>query len=81
MFAGLIGVVSWIWFGSVALGVVIGLAMIVNLLVAGLAGTTIPLMLEHFGVDPAVASSIFLTTLTDIVGFFVFLGLAALILL
>ncbi len=81
MFAGLIGVVAWIWFGSVALGVVIGLAMIVNLLVAGLAGTTIPLMLEHFGVDPAVASSIFLTTLTDIVGFFVFLGLAALILL
>ena len=81
MFAGLIGVVAWIWFGSLALGVVIGLAMIVNLLVAGLAGTTIPLMLEHFGVDPAVASSIFLTTLTDIVGFFVFLGLAALILL
>ena len=81
MFAGLIGVVAWIWFGSVALGVVIGLAMIVNLLVAGLAGTTIPLMLEHFGVDPAVASSVFLTTLTDIVGFFVFLGLAALILL
>ena len=81
VFAGLIGVVAWIWFGSVALGVVIGLAMIVNLLVAGLAGTTIPLMLERFGVDPAVASSVFLTTLTDIVGFFVFLGLAALILL
>jgi len=81
LFAGLIGVVAWIWFGSVALGVVIGLAMIVNLLVAGLAGTTIPLMLERFGVDPAVASSVFLTTLTDIVGFFVFLGLAALILL
>ena len=81
LFAGLIGVVAWIWFGSVALGVVIGLAMIVNLLVAGLAGTTIPLMLERFGVDPAVASAVFLTTLTDIVGFFVFLGLAALILL
>ena len=79
--AGLSGVVAWIWFGSVAVGVVIGLAMIVNLLVAGLAGTPIPLMLERFGVDPAVASSVFLTTLTDIVGFFVFLGLAALILL
>ncbi len=81
LFAGLIGVVAWIWFGSVALGVVIGLAMIVNMLVAGLAGTTIPLMLERMGIDPAVASSVFLTTLTDIVGFFVFLGLAALILL
>ena len=81
LFAGLIGVVTWIWFGSVALGVVIGLAMTVNMLVAGLAGTTIPLMLERMGIDPAVASSVLLTTITDIVGFFVFLGLAALILL
>ncbi|MCH7832749.1 MAG: magnesium transporter, partial [Proteobacteria bacterium] len=81
LFAGLIGVVTWIWFGSLALGVVIGLAMSVNMLVAGLAGSTIPLMLDRIGVDPAVASSVFLTTVTDIVGFFVFLGLAALILL
>ena len=81
LFAGLIGVVAWIWFGSVALGVVIGLAMSVNMLVAGLAGSTIPLMLDRIGVDPAVASGVFLTTVTDIVGFFVFLGLAALILL
>ncbi len=81
IFAVLIGVVAWVWFGIPALGVVIGLAMIVNMLVAGLAGTTIPLALERLGIDPAVASSVFLTTVTDVVGFFVFLGLAALILL
>jgi magnesium transporter len=81
LFAALIGAVAWFWFGSGTLGVVIGLAMIVNMLVAGLAGTTIPLMLERIGIDPAVASSVFLTTVTDVVGFFVFLGLAALILL
>ena len=81
LFAGLTGVVVWVWFGSMALGVVIGLAMMVNMAVAGLAGTTIPLMLDRFGVDPAVASSVFLTTITDVVGFFVFLGLAWLILL
>ena len=80
LFAGLIGVVAWAWFGNPALGVVIGLAMIVNMIVAGLAGTTIPLVLERVGIDPAVASSVFLTTITDVVGFFVFLGLAALIL-
>jgi len=80
LFAGLIGAVVWFWFGSPTLGVVIGLAMIVNLLVAGLAGTTIPLALDRIGVDPAIASSVFLTTLTDVVGFFVFLGLAGLIL-
>ena len=81
IFAVLIGVVAWVWFGIPALGVVIGLAMIVNMLVAGLAGTTIPLALERLRIDPAVASSVFLTTVTDVVGFFVFLGLAALILL
>ncbi len=80
LFAVLIGIVVWLWFGSVGLGVVIGLAMIVNMFVAGLAGTTIPLALDRMGIDPAVASSVFLTTLTDVVGFFVFLGLAALLL-
>ncbi len=81
LFAVLIGGVAWFWFSSPMLGVVIGLAMVVNMFVAGLAGTTIPLALERFGVDPAVASSVFLTTVTDVVGFFVFLGLAALILI
>lgn len=81
LFAVLIGGVAWFWFSSPMLGVVIGLAMVVNMFVAGLAGTTIPLALERFGIDPAVASSVFLTTVTDVVGFFVFLGLAALILI
>ncbi|MBC8337701.1 MAG: magnesium transporter [Alphaproteobacteria bacterium] len=80
LFAGLIGAVAWFWFGSSALGVVIGLAMVVNMFVAGLAGTTIPLALYRMGIDPAVASSVFLTTVTDVVGFFTFLGLAALFL-
>jgi len=60
---------------------VIGLAMIVNMMVAGFAGTVIPVALDRAGVDPAIASSVLLTTVTDVVGFFVFLGLAALILL
>jgi magnesium transporter len=81
LFAALVGVVAWLWFGNPMLGVVIGAAMIVNMAVAGLAGTTIPLTLARVGVDPAVASGVFLTTVTDVVGFFVFLGLAALVLL
>ena len=81
LFAALTGGVAWLWFGSPALGVVIALAMIINMVVAGLAGTTIPLVLERAGIDPAVASGVVLTTITDVVGFFGFLGLAALILL
>lgn len=81
LFALLTGIVAWLWFDSQAIGGVIALAMIVNMIVAGLAGTTIPLMLVRSGVDPAVASSVFLTTITDVVGFFAFLGLAAVFLL
>jgi len=81
LFAVLTGVVAWVWFGSQALGVVIAAAMVVNMVVAGLAGTAIPLVLERAGVDPAIASSVFLTTVTDVVGFFSFLGLAAIFLL
>ena len=77
IFAILTGTVAWFWFDSQALGLVIAMAMIVNMVVAGLAGTTIPLMLERNSIDPAIASSVFLTTITDIVGFAAFLGLAA----
>jgi magnesium transporter len=59
------------------LGAVIGVAMIINLIMAGASGAIIPLALERAGVDPAVSSSVFLTTITDVVGFFAFLGLAA----
>ncbi|MDH3594970.1 MAG: magnesium transporter, partial [Rhodospirillales bacterium] len=80
-FAVLTGTVAWLWFDSTGLGLLMAAAMIVNLLVASLSGTLIPLGLERMGVDPAIASSVFLTTVTDVVGFFAFLGLAALFLL
>ncbi len=81
VFAIIAGGVAWIWFASPAIGVVIGMAMVINMVVAALAGTLIPLFLERSGIDPAIASSVFVTTVTDVVGFFAFLGLAALVLL
>ena len=75
------GVVTLVWFQDPMLALVIALAMIVNLVSAGLAGVFVPLALHRFGVDPAVASSVFVTTVTDVVGFFAFLALGAAILL
>ena len=77
IFAVVMGVVGIVWFGSPMLGAVIGVAMVINMMVAGLAGTGVPVLLERFGVDPALASGAFVTTVTDVVGFFAFLGLAA----
>ncbi|MEM1288109.1 MAG: magnesium transporter [Pseudomonadota bacterium] len=76
-FAVLMAAVAIIWFGSAGLGLVIGTAMVVNMLAAALAGILIPLALDKFGIDPAIASSVFVTTVTDVVGFFAFLGFAA----
>ncbi len=76
-FAVIMGLVGVIWFGSWMIAGVIAAAMVVNLLVAGLAGVAIPVVLERLGVDPALASGAFVTTVTDVVGFFAFLGLAA----
>ena len=81
LFAVIAGVVSYIWFGDLWISVILGGAMIVNMVIAGLTGTIVPLSLLRLGVDPAVASSVFITTITDVVGFFVFLGLAAAFLL
>lgn len=81
MLAVLTGVVTLLWFQDVVLGVVIAAAMIINLVMAGLSGILVPMVLDRLGVDPAVASTVFVTTITDIVGFFSFLGLAALVLL
>lgn len=81
LFAVLAGVVAYIWFQDVGLGLVVAVAMVVNLLVAGLAGITIPIALDKLKIDPATSSAVFLTTVTDIVGFFVFLALAAAFLL
>jgi magnesium transporter len=77
LFALIMGMIAYFWFGSGELGVVIGVAMVVNLVVAALAGILIPLGLNQIGVDPAITSAVFLTTVTDVVGFFAFLGLAS----
>lgn len=77
LFAAIMGGVALFWFGSDTLGIVIAAAMIINLLVAALAGILIPLALDAMDIDPAIASSVFVTTVTDVVGFFAFLGLAA----
>lgn len=81
IFAVVMGVVGVVWFGTPLLGVVIGVAMVVNLVIAGLAGVIIPVVLERLDIDPALASGAFVTTVTDIVGFFAFLGLAAMMLI
>jgi len=81
LFAALTGAVAWLWFDMPGLGLVIAAAMMFNMAVAGLSGTLIPLGLERLGIDPAIASGVFVTTVTDVVGFFAFLGLAGLVLL
>ena len=80
-FACLMGVIASIWFSRPMLGVVIGASMLINLFFAGFFGTLIPLTLKKFNIDPAVGSAVLLTTVTDTVGFFSFLGLAKWILL
>ncbi len=77
-FALITGSIAGLWFASVGLGVVIGLAMIVNLLAGALGGILVPLAVEKTGADPAVASGPFVTTVTDVVGFLAFLGIAVL---
>jgi magnesium transporter len=74
--AVVIGVGAGLWFESVDLGVVIGVALVLCLLVAGLVGATIPLAFDRMGVDPAVASGVIVTAITDVAGFSVFLGIA-----
>ncbi|MCC0028249.1 MAG: magnesium transporter [Brucellaceae bacterium] len=77
LFAIIIGVVAALWFSNTGLGAVIAMAMVVNMLAAALAGILIPLLLDRVGADPAIASGVFVTTVTDVVGFFAFLALAA----
>ncbi len=81
IFAFVIGVIGFLWYDNYLLGVVLGLAMVGNLFMAALAGILVPISLEKLGADPALASGAFVTTVTDIVGFFSFLGLASVILL
>ncbi|MCC1481487.1 magnesium transporter [Roseibaca sp. Y0-43] len=81
IFAVVMGVVGYVWFGSMMLAGVIAAAMVINLVVAGLSGIGLPALLDRLGVDPALASGTFVTTVTDVVGFFAFLGLATMLLL
>ncbi len=81
LFAIVAGIIAWIWFKMPMLGVVIGLSMIINLFMAGLFGAVIPLGLKWLKIDPAIGSTVILTTVTDVVGFFSFLWLAKIILL
>ncbi len=80
-FAIVLGTVGMMWFDSPLLGVVIGSALVVNMIIAGFAGTVVPVVLDRLGVDPALASGTFVTTTTDVMGFFIFLGLASVVLL
>ncbi|MCA1769786.1 MAG: magnesium transporter [Halomonas sp.] len=76
-----VAVLAVAWFGSVAIGVIIAAALVINMLAAGVAGIVIPLMLKRAGIDPALSGSVILTTVTDVIGFMAFLGLATLFLL
>jgi magnesium transporter len=77
-FAVITGVAAFAWFRVPDLGIVIALAMVCNLIAAAFGGIVIPLVLHRFRADPAVSSGVFVTTVTDVVGFFSFLGIASL---
>ena len=81
IFAIITSLVSMYWFQDSLLGIIIGLAMVLNLIVAGFTGTIIPITLDRFKIDPALASGVILTTITDVFGFLSFLGLASIFLL
>jgi len=80
-FAIIMGIIAAVWFDKGMLGVVIGLSMVINLLSAGFFGSMVPLLLKRLDIDPAIGSTVILTTVTDVVGFMSFLGLATLILI
>jgi magnesium transporter len=77
IWAVVVAAIAEIWYQNLSLSIVIGTAIIVNLIVAAIAGATIPLLLKRMNIDPALSGSVVLTTITDVIGFFVFLGLAA----
>jgi magnesium transporter len=81
MLGGIVALATWAWFGNGTLALVIGAAMTLNLLFAASAGVLVPLTLKRMNLDPALAGGVILTTVTDVMGFLAFLGLATLILL
>jgi magnesium transporter len=81
IFALIVGIISAYWFNDNLLGIIIASAMIINLVIAGLVGTLIPISLNKINIDPALASGVILTTITDVFGFLSFLGLASIFLI
>lgn len=81
LWASVVAIITGLWFQSSSLGLLIGAAIIINLMVAALAGATIPLTLKRMDIDPAIAGGVVLTTVTDVIGFFTFLGLASVFLI
>lgn len=80
LWALVVAVIATYWFGQPALGVIVGVALVINLVIAAIAGTVLPLIMRKLQIDPALAGSVVLTTVTDVVGFMTFLGLGALFL-
>ena len=81
IWSAVVALIVVLWFGDFSLGLIIGVAMIINLLIAALAGALIPVVLKRYGIDPAIAGGVILTTVTDVVGFMTFLGLATIFLI
>lgn len=81
VWAVVVGIIAWLWFGQIGISLILGVAMVINLLVAAVCGLAIPLILDRLGQDPALSGSVVLTTVTDVVGFMSFLGMATLFLL
>lgn len=81
MWAVIVAIIAGVWFQSASIGLLLGAALVINLICAALAGAGIPLILDKLGIDPALAGSVLLTTVTDVIGFMAFLGLATAFLL
>lgn len=81
LWAVVVALIATAWFESTQIGLIIGAALIINLICAALAGFSIPILLQRFGIDPALAGSVILTTVTDVVGFMAFLGLGTMYLM
>ena len=77
IFAIISAIVVHIWFNDLTLSLIISISMVLNMIVAGLFGILVPISLKKFNIDPAIASSVFVTTITDVIGFLSFLGVGA----
>jgi magnesium transporter len=80
LWAFVVAIVATYWFGQPALGVIVAVALVINLVIAAIAGTVLPLIMRRLLIDPALAGGVVLTTITDVVGFMTFLGLGAIFL-